>query len=141
MIDPGFYDWGDTNDYGSDQGSGTSEYAPYADYDMPYQEGPQEPYSPPQPYPYAQQPAPSGARPAFGAPDIPAGSEEPLTLIFKDGRAPQKVRNYMMNSQALTDFDPQHFERIPLDEIDIAATVETNRARGVDFEVPQAERE
>ena len=63
-------------------------------------------------------------------------AEEPLTIIFKNGREPQKIRNYMMDSKSLTNLDAQHFERIPLDQIDIAATVKVNRVKGVDFQVP-----
>ena len=51
------------------------------------------------------------------------------------------MRNYVMNSKELTDMDPQHFQRIPLDQIDIAATVQINQAHGVDFEVPNAVRD
>jgi len=157
VIDPGFYNWGDTGDYGDDQGGATSQYAPYADYGTPYQESPEDPYygqSPyPQtpypygqtpypntqaPYPYAQAPAPSATRPAYSAPA--AANEVPLTLIFKDGRKPQTIRNYMMNTTVLTDLDPLHFQRIPLDEIDLDATARLNRDRGVDFEVPSGTR-
>ena len=82
-------------------------------------------------------------RPAYPGPAAasPAPPEEPLTLIFKDGRAPQTMRNYVMNPKELTDMDPQHFQRIPLDQIDIAATVQINHAHGVDFEVPNAMRD
>lgn len=67
--------------------------------------------------------------------------EEPLTLIFKNGRAPERIQNYIMNSSTLTNLDRQHYEQIPLDEIDMAATEQTNRTRGVDFQVPTASRE
>lgn len=51
------------------------------------------------------------------------------------------MQNYMMNSKQLTCMDPQHFEQIPLDQIDIAATVKANRANGLDFVVPGAVRD
>jgi hypothetical protein len=68
-------------------------------------------------------------------------TEQALTVIFKNGRAPATMQNYMVNSRALTDLDQQHYEQIPLDQIDIAATEQTNRARGLDFQVPAASRE
>lgn len=144
VIDPGFFDWDDSGDNGQDQNATTSEYAPYADYGEPYPQEPQEPYNEPPPYPqspYPQQPyqpesAPNAARP----PSAPS-FEESLTVIFKNGRAPQTIRNYMMSTKELTDMDPHHFERIPLGEIDIAATAKLNRARGVNFELPTAVRD
>lgn len=134
VIDPGFYDWGDSGDSVYDQGGGNSGYAPYTDYGDAYLEAPQNPNYAPQPY--AQSPAPVYPGAASLAP-----AEEPLTLIFNNGRAPQKMQNYMMNAKALTDLDPQHYERIPVDQIDVAATEQANRARGVDFQVPGARQE
>lgn len=151
VIDPGFYGGGDTGNYAGDQGDATNNYAPYTDYGAPYQQDPQEPYNDQPPYPqspypqqpYQQGPAPSAARPPYpGSTSSTAPApDEPLTLIFKDGRAAERMRNYMMNATTLTNMDPQHFERISLDEIDIAATVQANRAHGVDFRVPGAVRE
>lgn len=164
VIDPGFYDWG-TDDNGYDQNSAANNSPPYADYGQPYPEtqpepyygqpyGPdpgasQAPYPPQPPYaqapyptqPFAQSPAPGGRRPSYGEPSAVAPDEEPVTLVFKNGRAPQTMRNYVMSSSMLTDMDPQHFERIPLDEIDIAETVRVNRDHGVDFQVPSAMRD
>ena len=145
VIDPGFYDWGDTGDYGDDQADATSNYAPYSNGGEPYPQDQQQAYDAQRPYPqappsqqYQPESAPGAARPPYSAMSAPSAPlpEERLTLIFKDGRAPQTMRNYMMNAKELTDLDPQHFARIPLDEIDIAATVQTNRAHGVDFQVP-----
>jgi hypothetical protein len=61
-------------------------------------------------------------------------------VIFKNGRASETMQNYMVNSRALTDLDQQHYEQIPLDQIDVAATEQANRARGLDFQVPAASR-
>jgi hypothetical protein len=143
VIDPGFYDWSLPGDNGDGEG-GTASYPPYADYGA-YAASPQEPYYSPGPYPqqqYEPAPMPSGARPAYpGATSGAPAAEESLTLIFKNGRAPQTVRNYMMNSKTLTNMDQRHYEQIPLDQIDIAATQQANRARGLDFQVPVASRE
>jgi hypothetical protein len=140
VIDPGFYDWSDTSGYGDEQAGTTGQYAPYADYGMPSQ----EPYPAQQPngqlpYPYAPAPGPS-ARPAYGPPASTAPADEPVTLVFSNGRSPQTVRNYMMNTTTLTDLDPEHYERIPLNDIDIVATVRANRSHGVDFQVPNGTR-
>ena len=155
VIDPWLDDWGDTGDY-NDQAGAANNYAPSPDYGEPYPQEPQQPYGDPQPYPQsppAQQASPqqysrpgaaaSAARPTYAGTDSSSTPfpEERLTLIFKDGRAPQSIRNYMMSTKELTDLDPQHFERIPLDQIDIAATAKANRANGVDFVVPGAVRD
>jgi hypothetical protein len=145
VIDPGFYDWGISGDSAYDgdsaygQGGAAPGYAPYTDYGDAYPETPQAPYYAPQPY--AQSPGVSAPAPVYPGTASLAAAEEPLTLIFKSGRAPQKMQNYIMNTKALTDLDPQHYEQIPLDQIDIAATEQANRARGVDFQVPGARQE
>ena len=139
MIDPGFYDWGASDDGSYDQGLAANDYAPYTDYGGAHDAGVQGSDYPP-PYPqqaYGQAPPVSPSRPEYPG----ATEEEQLTLIFRNGRAPQTMRNYMMDAKVLTDMDPQHFERIPLDEIDLAATAQVNRARGVDFTVPGGVRD
>lgn len=147
VIDPGFYDWGNTGDYGNDQAAAANSYPPNSDYGDPQQ--PEQPYDAPPPYSqpaspqqYQPEPSPGAARPAYsGSSSSSSAPEQRLTLIFKDGRAPQTMQNYMMNSKQLTCMDPQHFEQIPLDQIDIAATVKANRANGLDFVVPGAVRD
>jgi hypothetical protein len=64
--------------------------------------------------------------------------EQPLTVIFKTGRAPVKMQNYMMTAKVLTDLDSQHYEQIPLDQIDFAATQRVNGSTGVGFQIPGA---
>jgi hypothetical protein len=135
VIDPGFYDWDSPGD-SYDQGAANPGYAPYVQNDGEGAGWSGDAANAPQPYPASVAPGNEPTtRPASAA------LEEPLTLIFKDGRTPRKMQNYIMNAKALTDLDPQHFERIPLDQIDVAATEEFNRARGVDFELPVAGRE
>jgi hypothetical protein len=62
-------------------------------------------------------------------------TEEAVTLIFRDGRTSEQIRNYMLSRTTLTVLD-QPFRQIPLDQIDVAATVEKNREAGIDFRVP-----
>ena len=149
-VDPG-YDWAAT-DYSE------SEQAPYADGPSDQNSG----YGPEAPQgAYAEAPdaarqpsaAPSSA-PAEIGPQVqeyhfaasPASkpspfAPKPLTVIFKGGRAPQKMQNYMVTSTALTNLDGEHFENIPLDQIDIAATQQANKSSGIDFHVPSPARD
>jgi hypothetical protein len=127
----GLYDWGDSDN--SEPGSSETDEA----YD---QSGPAPLYPPPYPgqgyYAPGQQPAPA----PLAAPSAPA-SEQLLTVIFKSGRAPIKVQNYLMTARVFTDLDRQHYEQISLDLIDLAATQRFNNAVGVDFQVPGAARD
>ena len=147
LYNLGLYNWGDSDNsasgnYESDN-SAPGGYAPDqapASY-APDQNGP-APLSPPS-YP-SERPrysdaAPSG-RPAYAAPSAPSLPTQPLTVIFKSGRAPIEVENYLMTAKVLTDLDSDHYEQIPLDQIDLAATRRFNTFAGVEFQVPAASR-
>jgi hypothetical protein len=127
------YDWDETDETAADN-SQPGSYEPESYAPGSYvadQNGPALLYSP---YPnqgYAAPVAEAGAA-------APAVSGMPLTVIFKNGRAPISVRNYLMTSRVLTDLDSQHYEQIPLDQIDLAATKRFNTFAGVDFQVPGA---
>jgi len=41
-----------------------------------------------------------------------------------------------MTAKVLTDLDSEHYEQIPLDQIDLAATQRFNSFAGVNFQVP-----
>jgi hypothetical protein len=121
------------DDYDSDNSYGytapPADAAPYAGYGAQgYGMGPElaQPFQP--------QPA---ARPAYipSASNAPPSTESAVMLIFKDGRPPEQIHNYMVTSRMLTVLDSQVRE-IPLDEVDIAATESANRAAGIDFQVP-----
>jgi hypothetical protein len=75
----------------------------------------------------APQPAPAPA------PD----PEEPITLIFKDGRPPLHIRNYALTRTMLYVRD-QHHQDIPVAQLDLAATQKANEDTGVDFQLPVA---
>jgi hypothetical protein len=128
-IDPGFFDWGDNGDFADSNA---------ADESPEYDQGPAPLIYPP--YPNLDE---EGARPSYTGSAVASAptSDEPLTVVFKDGRAPVKMQNYMMTATVLTDLDPQQYRKIPLDEIDLAATQRTNSAAGVDFRVPGAVRD
>jgi hypothetical protein len=142
VIDPGFYDWGSADD--SENGQGANTFAP-SDQDSAYAG-----YPPSDAAGYNEQDVPrpsAGADRAeiqeyhFAGPSTAtAPLDQPLKVIFKDNRAPVMMQNYMINSSALTDLDRDHYEKIPLDEIDIAATEKANRSHGIDFQVPGTSR-
>ncbi len=147
VIDPGFYDWGDSDDSADDQGSAApNDEAPYADYGAPYpDQGYGAPGEPPQ-QGFADENPPWSApvqRPEYAGQSIAAApADEPaLTVIFKSDRAPLKMQNYIMSGKVLTDLDPHHYEQIPLEEVDVAATERINTAAGVDFQIPGTSRD
>jgi len=133
-LDPGWFDWGDSGDSTDDQGAAASNYPaanPYGSDGAPEQPYPGENWPA---YPPIEQPAPA---PSVSSASLP---EQPLTVIFKDGRTPEKMQNYMMTANVLTDLDPHRYEEIPLNQINVAATVQVNKAAGLEFQVPGALR-
>jgi hypothetical protein len=90
-------------------------------------------------------PAAQGYRPAYqpgtasaaAVPAAPAGDEDAVTLIFKDGRPAEHIHNYAMTRTTLYVQEDQHHREIPIDELDLAATEKANREAGVSFEVPE----
>lgn len=147
VIDPGFYDWSLPDD--SDDESGVNpaydEGGVEPDYPAPYPEYgygaprqmPQDGFAGEVPAEAAQSNSRAAAEPA--APSAPNSSQK-LTVIFKNDRAPVKMQNYMMTAKVLTDLDAQHYEQIPIDQIDVAATERVNQADGVGFAIPGASR-
>jgi hypothetical protein len=155
VLDPGFYDWSDFDNSGYDQNNQSSDYNnqgsgyqpeyPNGNYVEPGSGayGDQDEQPPPWPEPGAGEnipenpPTNTGVSAAF-APPLEGGS---LTVIFKGGRTPEKMQNYMVTAKELTDFDAGHYEQIPLDQIDVPATAQANRASGMEFQVPAASRD
>lgn len=152
-------DWDDSGD-SSDNSGQAEDYgnapAPYQNYGEPdygqpnygepgpgYGE-PRQGYAAPQPYPQAAPeqyqpqwaPGSSARRTYTGSSPAPA-SQETVTLIFKDGRLPEKIHNYMLTESTLTVLDGQ-YQQIPVNQIDVAATQEANRDAGIRFQVPHA---
>lgn len=77
-------------------------------------------------------------RPAYqGAPaPVSVRAQPATTLIFKDGRPDAKVHNYALTGSTLYALDGDTRQEIPLASLNLPATVEANRAAGVDFAVP-----
>ena len=99
---------------------------------------------PAQPYseqPYSAPVYPQGGQPAYGYYPMPAAAgtnpapEELTTLIFKDGRPPLQIRNYALTRTALYLTGAQTYE-IPVDQIDLPATVLVNQQAGISFRLP-----
>lgn len=59
----------------------------------------------------------------------------PTVLVFRDQHQ-QEIRNYAIVGQTLWNFAAQRTEKIPLDNLDLAATVKANEDRGITFVVP-----
>ena len=72
----------------------------------------------------------------------PAAAEPPppepdaVTLIFKDGRPPQQVRNYALTRTTLYVIGAHHRDS-PVADLDLDATEKANREAGVDFQLPE----
>jgi hypothetical protein len=60
---------------------------------------------------------------------------QPTVLVFRDQRQ-EEVQNYAIVGRTLWIFSPQRTEKIPLAEIDLAASAKANEDRGVEFRVP-----
>ena len=90
---------------------------------------------------YPQAPGDAGNRAAYSGQVVtnPPAPQQPLQVILKDGQKLQ-VHNYMLTSTTLTVLD-DNYRQIPLDQIDVNATRQTNQANGIDFRVPHAPRE
>src|SRR5581483_5530169 len=113
----------------------------YEDYDTLQQPAPQPDYSnnypPDSSYPYPQpapppeysyaypQPTPEYAQPTPAAPQMQyvPGSSETVTLIYKDGRAPAQIQNYLATRTTLTILDNGRRREVPLTDLDIPATI------------------
>jgi len=57
-------------------------------------------------------------------------------LVFRDQHQ-QEVRNYAIAGETLWVLSEQSAKRIPISELDLAATAKANEERGVEFQVPK----
>lgn len=82
--------------------------------------------------------APPVFRPLYQGPGTFAtvAVQPATTLIYKDGRAPMQVHNYALTASTLYALDGETRQEIPLSLLNVPATVEANRAAGVDFALP-----
>jgi hypothetical protein len=75
--------------------------------------------------------------PEAGKAPEPVIAVQPSTiLIFKDGHK-QEVSNYAIVGTNLFDLTPGHRLKIPLSDLDVAATQKANEDQGNDFKLPE----
>jgi len=80
-------------------------------------------------------PAPADAAPE--KPEEPVVAQPTTVLVFKDGHR-STVVNYAIVGDTLFDFADGRARRIPLADLDLAATRKANDERGVEFKLPPA---
>ena len=125
--------------YGGDPDD-TAPMPPQQAQEPPVDYGP-EPPGPQRPPEVADSGAPSFRPPYQGSYQgpsqvAPVHAQPTTVLIFKDGRPPEKVHNYALTGSTLYALDGDLNREIPLALLNVPATVETNRAAGVDFALP-----
>lgn len=103
-----------------------------------YIDQPPADYAPEAPAPQVADNAPPGFRPPYlgEAVSAPVNPQPATTLIFKDGRPPVQIHNYALTANTLYALDGDSRQEIPLSLLNLLATVEANRAAGVDFALP-----
>jgi hypothetical protein len=147
-------DAGEYGDYDNPSGYAAGYGAPGAAYGQPdgqfgdavtqypgYPVAPDYNYGGGEPYPPTSGDAEAGSRAANSPQPVsnPPAPQQPLQVILKDGQKLQ-VHNYMLTSTTLTVLD-DNYRQIPLDQIDLNATRQTNQANGIDFRVPHGPHE
>jgi hypothetical protein len=131
---PWFGAWpyfGNWNDFGFDDSyASQANAAPDQSY-APQSESPSEPQ---------EEAPPAYPGPAYqpGIATAAPGSEPALTIVYKDGHS-QQVRNYALTRTTLLlldDASSGRTQQISVEQIDLPATEQVNRAAGVDFSLP-----
>jgi len=123
---PYFGNWDSNYDYPSDTTAAPAQY-PDQNSDQYYA-----------PEPSQQDNSRPAYQPEIAASAVPAYPEPAVTIVYKDGHS-QQIHNYaltrttlLMLDNASSGLSPQ----IPLDQVNLPATEQINRAAGVDFRVP-----
>lgn len=99
-------------------------------YSSPYaQEEPPIPYAR-----YGEHSSRAAASPEVQHPAPPA-EEDPVTIVFKDGRPNEHIRNYALTRTALY-ITTDRVRTVQLADIDLPATEKVNREAGVEFQLP-----
>jgi hypothetical protein len=140
------YTWLNSFGYGFPVAYGGLPYAGQDDAGGPQPSPQQAGYADQPPADYAPEPrapqvadnAPPAFRPAYQgqAVDAPVNPQPATTLIFKDGRPAVQIHNYALTANTLYALDGGSRQEIPLSLLNVQATVEANRAAGVDFALP-----
>jgi hypothetical protein len=74
---------------------------------------------------------------AKAAPEKPAQPQRSTMLVFHDKHL-EEVQNYAVVGQTLWTFSEQRARKVPLTDLDVAATTKLNDERGVEFVLPAA---
>ena len=153
LVGPGFWPY-DLSFYGGyDPWYGDDGYGSYGSYsgfqDPPYNDPVYNNLSndglAPTASAYYNQSAPAAPPPAAEPAPAPApgpemqyvpGSADTVTLIFRDGRPPEEIHNFIATRSTLTVLDGRRRRDIPIADLDLAATLKANRETGVDFQLP-----
>ena len=123
--DTGFYDQPSPMPVDPPQADPTAGYPPQQAFDtQPARQQPVEAPASTYRQPYVRQ-----------APQPEPQLQDAVTLVFKDGRPSEQIRNYMLTQTKLYVQDGR-LRVIPLDQIDVAATQKANQDAGVDFQIP-----
>ncbi len=122
--------------YSDDNGSADTQPQPPPPSDA-YDQQPDQQEPPPWPLGGASVAAANSAEASRQA--EPPAPEDAVTLIFKDGRPPEQIHNYIVTRGTLYIGD-QHRREVPVDDIDLTATAKVNRDAGVDFHIPTGSR-
>lgn len=141
-CDPDAQIYGDDyDDFGCDDLTADSDEPTVYNGDDEGQPPPPPDYEQP-PYGSEQPPPPGYDPPAYRPPaQTPRSSPLPssqiaTTIVFNDGRPSVQIHNYALTRTTLYVLDQRRSD-IPLDQINLAATEQVNRAAGVDFRPPQ----
>jgi hypothetical protein len=137
------YTWLNPLGYGFPVAYGGLPYAGQDDADgspqpSGYPDQPAADYVPEPPAPQVANNAPPAFRPPYlgESVDAPVRPQPATRLIFKDGRPPLEIHNYALTANTLYALDGDSRQEIPLSLLNIQATMEANRAAGVDFALP-----
>jgi len=85
---------------------------------------------------YSQAPVPRPPAPSNTKAELEPDMS--VVLVYLDKRI-EEIKNYAVANEKVVVFDNHHIKRIPLADIDLAATMKLNDERGVDFQVPDPE--
>jgi hypothetical protein len=117
------------------------EYTPQPPHaDSAYDDGYPPPRAPYNPEAYSAPAAQNNASAENAAPATDGLDHPAVTLVFKDGRPPQKVRSYALTGSSIFVAEPGHQRTIPIADLDLPATIAQNREAGVDFQLPGASK-
>ena len=93
---------------------------------------------PPNNYYVTPPPIQTAEAPAASAPVAEAAPDEPqpsTILVFKDGHK-LEVENYAIVGANLFDLSAGHRQKIPIADLDVAATQKANEDQGIEFKLP-----